>query len=61
MDYKLISFYNKTYCQSGKFDLKKLLDDASEKASKDGPGLCLNCVKKGKVMIDKGKLPGDFH
>ena len=41
-------------CNSGEVDIKKLLEDALRTSSESLQGLCLNCVKKGKVTTRDG-------
>ena len=54
-DYPARGAYNNgAYCDAAGIDFKHLLLEATEKISKRGSGLCLNCVKKGKVMSADG-------
>ena len=41
------------WCDEWKFDFKQVLLDAVKKTSVRG-GLCMNCVKKGKIMVADG-------
>lgn len=43
-----------TYCQSPKKDLKSMLQKAADATSTKQRGLCLKCVKEGKVTRDDG-------
>ena len=41
-------------CSVPEIDCKKLLQDAASVASKAQQGLCLNCIKEGKVTTEEG-------
>lgn len=41
-------------CRVPEIDCKKLLQDAIRVASKDQQGLCLNCIKNGRVTTEEG-------
>ena len=47
-------FEHDHYCDTADINLKDLLIQAIETTSKRSRGLCLNCVKNGKIMIAEG-------
>lgn len=49
-----VTYNNGASCDVARIDFKHLLLQATEMTSKRNRGLCLNCVKKGKIMSADG-------
>ena len=54
-NYSVSDVYEKGgYCDAANIDFKHDLVQAIERSMKRSRGLCLNCVKKGRIMIADG-------